>query len=133
MLQAMNTGHDGSLTTLHANSPEDVVDRMITMVRYAVNLPVDAIEAQIGNAFHYIVQVSRGSDGSRFLQAIAEVVYDRRKRVVSIERVFERESFSDKGAWKRVPALVDEVRSHPSAFPIPVEELDVWEGEVFGR
>lgn len=129
----MNTGHDGSLTTLHANSPEDVVDRMITMVRYAVNLPVDAIEAQIGNAFHYIVQVSRGSDGSRFLQAIAEVVYDRRERVVSIERVFERESFSDEGAWKRVPALVDEVRSHPSAFPIPVEELDVWEGEVFGR
>lgn len=133
MLQAMNTGHDGSLTTLHANSPEDVVDRMITMVRYAVNLPVDAIEAQIGNAFHYIVQVSRGSDGSRFLQAIAEVVYDRRKRVVSIERVFERESFSDEGAWKRVPALAEEVRSHPTAFPIPVEELDAWEGEVFGR
>lgn len=133
MLQAMNTGHDGSLTTLHANSPEDVVDRMITMVRYAVNLPVDAIEAQIGNAFHYIVQVSRGSDGSRFLQAIAEVVYDRRKRVVSIERVFERESFSDKGAWKRIPALAEEVRSHPAAFPIPVEELDAWEGEVFGR
>ena len=79
------------------------------------------------------MQVSRGGDGSRFLQAIAEVVYDRRNRVVSIERVFERESFSDAGAWRRVPALAEEIRSHPSAFPIPVEELDVWEGEVFGR
>lgn len=132
MLQAMNTGHDGSLTTLHANTPEDVVDRMITMVRYAVNLPVDAIEAQIGNAFHYIVQVSRGRDGSRFLQAIAEVVYDRKKRVCSIERVFERESFSDAGAWSRVPSLAEEVRAHPASFPISVDEVDAWEEEVFG-
>ena len=51
MLQAMNTGHDGSLTTLHANSPREAVDRLVTMVRYAVDLPLDAIEAQIGNGY----------------------------------------------------------------------------------
>lgn len=133
MLQAMNTGHDGSLTTLHANSPEDVVDRMITMVRYAVNLPVDAIEAQIGNAFHCIVQVSRGSDGSRYLQAIAEVAYDRRRRSCAVERVYERDSFAEPGRWNRIPSLVEEARRRPAAFPIDAGELDAWEREVFGR
>ena len=59
MLQAMNTGHDGSLTTLHANSPREAVDRLVTMVRYAVDLPLDAIEAQIGNAFDLVIQTAR--------------------------------------------------------------------------
>lgn len=99
MLQAMNTGHDGSLTTLHANSPEDVVDRMVTMVKYAVNLPVDAIEAQIGNAFDYIVQVRRGKDGRRFLTAISKVSYDRESRRCSVMRVYERAEFDDSGEW----------------------------------
>ena len=44
---AMNTGHDGSLTTLHANAPREAVERLVTMVRFAVELPPDAIEAQI--------------------------------------------------------------------------------------
>lgn len=99
MLQAMNTGHDGSLTTLHANSPEDVVDRMVTMVRYAVDLPVDAIEAQIGNAFDYIVQVRRDKGGNRFLCAISKVVYDRAARKCSVNRIYERVEFSDAGEW----------------------------------
>lgn len=107
MLQAMNTGHDGSLTTLHANSPEDVVDRMVTMVRYAVDLPVDAIEAQIGNAFDYIVQVCRAKSGERFLTAVAEVVYDCQTRKCCVQRIFRRDTFEDEGTWSTWPIRED--------------------------
>jgi pilus assembly protein CpaF len=65
MLQAMNTGHDGSLTTLHANSPADVVSRLVMMARYGMDLPVEVIEEQIGSALDLIVQIDRFSDGSR--------------------------------------------------------------------
>ena len=64
MLQAMNTGHDGSLTTLHANSPSDVVSRLTTMVRYAADLPVDVVESNVASAFDAVVQTARSLDGS---------------------------------------------------------------------
>ncbi|MFR1637840.1 MAG: ATPase, T2SS/T4P/T4SS family [Eggerthellaceae bacterium] len=76
MLQAMNTGHDGSLTTLHANSPADAVARLATMVRYAVDLPVDVIEANVASSFDVVVQTARALDGSRFVSEVAELVYD---------------------------------------------------------
>ncbi|MDR0350919.1 MAG: CpaF family protein [Coriobacteriales bacterium] len=65
MLQAMNTGHDGSLTTLHANSPADVVSRLIMMARYGMDLPVEVIEEQIGSALDLVVQIDRAPDGTR--------------------------------------------------------------------
>jgi pilus assembly protein CpaF len=65
MLQAMNTGHDGSLTTLHANSPADVISRLVMMARYGMDLPVEVIEEQIGAALDLIVQVDRFADGTR--------------------------------------------------------------------
>ena len=108
MLQAMNTGHEGSLTTLHANSPADVVDRMVTMVRYAVDLPIDAIEAQIGNAFDYIVQVARDARGGRFLEEIAEVSFERESRRCVIERIYRRDPLEAYGTWERHPACLDE-------------------------
>jgi pilus assembly protein CpaF len=75
MLQAMNTGHDGSLTTTHANSPREAVTRIETLVLMAgVDLPVRAIREQIANSVHLIVQQSRLSDGSRKVTAIHEVV-----------------------------------------------------------
>ncbi len=132
MLQAMNTGHDGSLTTLHANSPEDVIDRMITMVRYAVDLPVDAIEAQIGNAFQYVIQVARGREGQRFLSVIAEVAYDRQSRQCRIKRMYERLAYSDAGFWFDRPSIVDELKSDASAAGVDVQEVEAWEREVFG-
>ncbi len=132
MLQAMNTGHDGSLTTLHANSPEDVIDRMITMVRYAVDLPVDAIEAQIGNAFNYVVQVARGREGNRFLSVIAEVQYDRDRRDCKITRIYDRPLYSDEGRWLMRPALVREMKTNDSAYEVNLAEVERWEKEVFG-
>src|SRR4026209_1261261 len=74
MLQAMNTGHDGSLTTVHANTPRDALYRLDTMVAMAnLNLPDKAIRHQIASAVNIIVQVSRMSDGSRRITNISEI------------------------------------------------------------
>jgi len=74
MLQAMNTGHDGSLTTIHANSPRDALSRLETMVAMAgLNLPDTAIRRQISSALDVVVQVSRLSDGTRKVVSVAEI------------------------------------------------------------
>jgi pilus assembly protein CpaF len=74
MLQAMNTGHDGSLTTIHANAPRDALSRLETMVAMSnLNLPDSAIRRQIASAIDLIIQVSRMSDGTRKVVSIAEI------------------------------------------------------------
>ena len=74
MLQAMNTGHEGSLTTVHANSPRDALSRIENMVSMAnLNIPERAIRQQIANAVHAVVQVARLSDGSRKILTVSEV------------------------------------------------------------
>jgi len=74
MLQAMNTGHEGSLSTLHANSPRDALSRLETMVLMAgIDLPMRAIREQIGSAVDVIIQISRMRDGSRKVSQISEV------------------------------------------------------------
>ncbi len=74
MLQAMNTGHDGSLTTVHANSPRDVISRLETMTLMSgIELPSRAIREQIASAIHLIIQTARLSDGSRKVTAVTEV------------------------------------------------------------
>src|ERR1700759_3249054 len=75
MLQAMNTGHDGSLTTLHANTPRDALSRLESMVlRAGMDLPARAIRDQIPSAVDLIIQISRFKDGSRRVINITEVV-----------------------------------------------------------
>jgi pilus assembly protein CpaF len=74
MLQAMNTGHDGSLTTVHANSPRDAISRLEVMVTLAnANMHLNAIRRQIASAVHLIVQCARMSDGSRRVVNVTEV------------------------------------------------------------
>jgi len=73
MLQAMNTGHDGSLTTVHANTPEDVIQRLQSMVLQAGDMPADAIRQQIGAAVHVIIQIQRTSTGQRRVSHITEL------------------------------------------------------------
>ena len=74
MLQAMNTGHDGSLTTIHANSPRDALHRLDTMVAMAnLNIPERAIRQQIASAIHLLVHVTRLSDGRRRVTNIMEI------------------------------------------------------------
>ncbi len=74
MLQAMNTGHDGSLTTIHANSPRDALYRLDTMVAMAdLNIPDKAVRQQVASAVNLVVQLTRLSDGKRRVTAIAEI------------------------------------------------------------
>jgi pilus assembly protein CpaF len=74
MLQAMNTGHDGSLTTIHANTPRDALSRLETMVAMAnLNIPESALRRQISSAIDVVVQVSRLSDGTRKVVSLAEI------------------------------------------------------------
>ena len=74
MLQAMNTGHDGSLTTIHANSPRDALYRLDTMVAMAnLNLPERAVRQQIASGVNLVIQVTRLSDGTRKVTAITEI------------------------------------------------------------
>jgi pilus assembly protein CpaF len=75
MLQAMNTGHDGSLTTVHANSPRECLQRLEVMVLMAgFELPVKAIRQQVASAINVLIQVTRLTDGSRKISKISEIV-----------------------------------------------------------
>ncbi len=123
MLQAMNTGHDGSLTTLHANSPTDAVARLTTMVRYAVDLPVDVIEANVASAFDVVVQTARALDGSRFISEVAEFFYDYDRRRCQVRTLYKRTIAERGGVWMALPAWIDEVVSHEVASK---REVDAW-------
>ena len=90
MLQAMNTGHDGSLTTIHANSAAEAVARMETLVLMAgLELPARAIREQIAASIHVIVQQARFSDGSRRITDIAEVIGIQDDGSIRTEPIFE--------------------------------------------
>jgi pilus assembly protein CpaF len=99
MLQAMNTGHDGSLTTIHANTPRDALYRLDTMVAMAnLNIPERAIRQQVASAVHLIIQVSRLSDGSRKVTQISEIT-GMEGEVISMHDVFafERDGVREDG------------------------------------
>ena len=99
MLQAMNTGHDGSMTTIHANSPRDAIARMETMAMMAnLNLPEKAIRKQIASAVCLILQIARFSDGTRRITQIAEIT-GMESDVVSIQDLFlfEKQGVSSDG------------------------------------
>ena len=88
MLQAMNTGHDGSLTTVHANSPRDAIARVETMAMMAnLNLPEKAVRRQIASAVQLIVQISRMNDGSRRVTYLSEIT-GMEEDIVSMQDVF---------------------------------------------
>ncbi len=119
MLQAMNTGHDGSLTTVHANSPPDAVRRLENLVLYAgTDLPLKAIRELIFSAVHIFVQISRFSDGSRKLTSIAEVasMHDGEIKLQEIF-VYSRTGINENGriegrysATGVIPTFVEELR-----------------------
>jgi pilus assembly protein CpaF len=91
MLQAMNTGHDGSMTTIHANSARDAVSRLENMIAMAgIEMPLKAVRAQIASAVHLIVQASRLQDGSRRMVSVTEVT-GMEGEVISMQEVFRYE------------------------------------------
>jgi pilus assembly protein CpaF len=99
MLQAMNTGHDGSLTTVHANSPRDAIARVETMAMMAnLNLPEKAVRRQIASAIQLIVQISRFNDGTRRITYMSEIT-GMEEDIVSMQDVFvfEKQGVSPDG------------------------------------
>jgi len=94
MLQAMNTGHEGSMTTIHANTPRDALSRLESMVAMTnFNLPEKTVRQQMASAITIIVQVSRMSDGSRKVVSISEIT-GMEENVISMQEIF---SFNRKG------------------------------------
>jgi pilus assembly protein CpaF len=88
MLQAMNTGHEGSLTTIHANSPRDALARLEVLVLTAgVDLPLRAIREQIASAFDVVIQISRSVDGTRVVTHVTEVLR-MESEVITIQDLF---------------------------------------------
>jgi pilus assembly protein CpaF len=131
MLQAMNTGHDGSITTVHANSPRDAISRLETMCMMgSVALPEKAIRAQIASAVHLIVQASRMSDGSRRITHISEVT-GTSGDIVSMQDlfVFQKEGLGVnnkvKGRFNAtgiVPKFADKLKA--AGIPLNLDSLD---------
>ncbi len=88
MLQAMNTGHDGSMTTIHANNPRDAISRLENMVAMAgIEMPLKAVRSQVASAVHLLVQASRLQDGSRRMTSITEVT-GMEGEVISMQEIF---------------------------------------------
>jgi pilus assembly protein CpaF len=99
MLQAMNTGHDGSLTTIHANSPRDALYRLDTMVAMAnLNIPERAVRQQISSAVNLIIQISRMPDGTRKVTAVTEIT-GMEQDVITMQDIFlfERTGLNKEG------------------------------------
>ena len=119
MLQAMNTGHDGSLTTIHANTPRDVISRLEVLVLMAgMDLPVTAIREQIASAVHLIIQQSRFPCGSRKITKVTEVV-GVESGTVQLQDIFEykQHGFGEDGKVRGVfrptgfiPTFYDDLR-----------------------
>ena len=145
MLQAMNTGHDGSLTTVHANSPRDVISRLETMVLMSgLDLPSRAIREQIASAVDVIIHESRLSDGSRKVVAISEVTGMEGQQIVMQDIfAFHQSGVDDQGrvlgAFRptgAVPTFYEHMKSRglfldPAAFdPDHPRNVDL---EVRGR
>lgn len=126
MLQAMNTGHDGSMTTVHANTPRDAVARLETLVMMAgMDLPAKAIREQIASAVNLIVQQTRLSDGSRKVTSITEIV-GMQGDVVTMQEIFGfRKTGMDKNrkvigkfvATGFIPKFIDELEQQGMKIP----------------
>lgn len=137
MLQAMTTGHDGSLTTLHAGSPQEAVARLVTMVRYGMDIPAEVVEAQVVQALDIIVQQDRTRDGRRRVTQIAM-----RKEGVAqgaglalagesckapYEPIVTWNKRSRRYEWHKLPSWLDDLVLDGLAKQ---EEVDEWKAQV---
>lgn len=132
MLQAMNTGHDGSLTTVHANTPRDACARLETLVMFAgVDLPDRTIRSQIASAVHLFVQASRLNDGSRRVTYITEVT-GMEGSIITLQDIFKWEQYGTDENGKVIgchvstgvrPKFADKCKA--KGIRLPLEIFDV--------
>jgi pilus assembly protein CpaF len=131
MLQAMNTGHDGSLTTIHANTPRDALYRLDTLIAMAnLNIPERAVRQQIASAINLIVQISRQSDGTRKVTSISELT-GMEQDVITMQEIFAYQKTGMDKEGKVVGAFrATGVRPKCSealalaGFPLPVDMFE---------
>jgi pilus assembly protein CpaF len=122
----MNTGHPGSLTTLHAGDAREAITRLILMARFGMNLPPELIEEQIATALDLMVMSFRRSDGSRRIGAMSEVVRSENGRVQLVECVcFDH--LSDSWTLVRVPSFAE---GAIEAGIVSAEEVGRWEALI---
>lgn len=137
MLQAMNTGHDGSLTTIHANTPRDALSRVENMVSMTgISFPIKALRAQIAAAINIVIQVSRLEDGSRKLTSIQEI-NGMEGDIITMSELFtfDRSGINEDGkvmgrlrATGVVPGFYKNLKARGIDLPIEMFEPD-WNGE----
>lgn len=122
MLQAMNTGHDGSLTTLHAGTEEEAIVRLVLLARYGINLPSELIEEQVAMALDGIVMSERRADGKRFVSSYSGVRRGERGGV-ELERYVSFDS--SEAVWElvREPPFIEEALR---AGRLSQEEVGAW-------
>jgi len=140
MLQAMNTGHDGSLTTLHANSSRDALGRLETLVLMAgVDLPLRAIRKQMASAIDLVVQLSRLRDGSRRVTALTEVI-GMEGETITLQDIFLFEArgadengriLGDLKATGNRPEILARLRNN--GIPIPAELAQLFPANMGGN
>jgi len=129
MLQAMNTGHDGSITTVHANTPRDSLSRLETMVMMSgMELPSRAIREQISSAINLVVHVSRYSDGTRKVSKVTEILGMEGDTITLQDLyVFRQDGFDERGGiigrhvpTGIVPGFLDKIREHGDNIPVSI-------------
>lgn len=123
MLQAMNTGHAGSLTTLHANSTKEAIGRLVTMVRYSSDVPVEVVESYIAAAMDVVVQTVRNIDGTRFVSEISSFYFDEEKRRCNVRTLYTRPLPTSVGMWKNIPEWIDDLAVQGY---VTKKEVDEW-------
>ncbi|HEV8375752.1 MAG TPA: CpaF family protein [Candidatus Polarisedimenticolia bacterium] len=131
MLQAMNTGHDGSLTTIHANTPRDALGRLETMVAMAgFQLPPRAVKEQVASAINIVVQIARHSDGVRRVTGLSEII-GMEEDVITMQEIFTYEKMGIDEEGKMVgrfrptgirPRFADRLRL--SGIHLPLDMFD---------
>ncbi|MDO5044721.1 MAG: CpaF family protein [Coriobacteriia bacterium] len=127
MLQAMNTGHDGSLTTLHAGSPEEAIVRLVLMSRYGINLPADVIEDQIATALDLIVMQARIPSGER---RVTDLCLVERKDTggVGLKKIISYHPESDSWTIEHIPDFINTLIINNIAEK---EEVEAWKNSSF--
>jgi len=136
MLQAMTTGHDGSLTTLHANTPREVISRLITMVNYGASLPLESVQMQIAAAFDLVIHLGRMAGGRRQILEICEVDgFDGHEVVLRRILHFQQEGVAPdgrpRGSWilDEIPGFFEQVAIRGIATQA---ELEAWAHQAKG-
>ena len=126
MLQAMNTGHDGSLTTLHAGTAKEAILRLVLMARFGMDLPADIIEEQIASAIDLIVMAQRLPDGRRYVTSISELFWQQ-DRTICIKECISFDVFTRQWHLNHIPSFITVAEKERR---LSQEEVERWEKQA---